>query len=151
MDRECNQRLWIIQGILLCEAWARGFVTVKRTVIVCISFHTIMQALRSVHLHICSRERSPSGLTTIHLQSAMRQSCGNQTSILAHYFVPVCALCYRLDVRPGSTYCCCTREHMRRGNAWRWSCQKYVVHVWHFVRLSVCEFCLLYCDSAYLE
>lgn len=54
-------------------------------------------------------------LTIIHLQSAMRQSCSNQTLVFAHYLRIYCwRLCYRLNMHPSSTYSCHThaRTHI---------------------------------------
>lgn len=86
----------------------RGFVTVKQIATVCASFPAIMQ-IEILRASVCARTFTQQ-LTTIHLQSAMRQSCDNQTSILAHYFISVCAYAIGQTCIPAAHYCCRTRE-----------------------------------------
>lgn len=102
----------------------------------------------SPFVQLC-RQRSPPlcasmriwQLTAIHLQPAMRQSCGDQTSILAYYFVPgnigwTCVPAARIAAIYAYRYIC---ENMRRVST-RWWYQKYIDQVWHFMRLSIFRF-----------
>lgn len=110
------------------------------------SVTTLCRSWNSPCLLLCSYAGRDSSLRasirTWQLTAHSFAACHASIMIRLEYSHTTWVALRRLNMRvpAANGYRCCTCENMRRVNTIQWWYQKYIDHVWHFMRLSVFRF-----------